>query len=143
MKFDWSKFIEADYDSMLNNKKGFGMIYVGDICIELVLEFNSFISSNLFIAHEDTGYGYKDKYGNVYGVNIDGECNDCIPYDFVDGIDLDIPYDLSYEEFKEEAEKLFEKYITDNDKLGCQIDSNGNLIEYSLVEHANRPLEIW
>lgn len=127
MKFDWRRFTEADYNNMLNGKEDFGQIYVGDICIELVTEaigtfihdnfdVREIISVNFYVAHEDTGYGYKD---------------DVLPYDYAEGFDIDRPYGLSYDEFKAKLEKLSMEYIE------AYKDS------YSLVEHANRPLEIW
>ena len=129
MKFDWRRFTETDYKKMLNNEEDFGQVYVGDICIELVVEFygvidvksntqktENILMYNFYVPYEDTGYGYKD---------------DVLPYDYADGDGMDIPYGLSYDEFKIKAEKLFMDYIE---------SYKGN---YSLVEHANRPLEIW
>ena len=128
MKFDWSKFTEDNYNNLLNGKEDFGQVYVGDMCIELVAEtrIGTFVhdSSNLtevmgvnfYVAHEDTGYGYKD---------------DILPYDYADGFDVDKPYGLSYDEFKTKMENLSIEYIEDY-KGG-----------YSLIEHANKPLEIW
>lgn len=127
MKFDWRNFTEAEYNSMLKGKADYnGSFYVGDICIELIAEsctlindiisHKPFIMFNFYVAHEDTGYGYKD---NV------------LPYDYAEGFDMDIPYELSYDEFKAKVEKLSMGYIE---------AYKGN---YSLVEHANKPLEIW
>lgn len=127
MKFDWRRFTEEDYKNMLNGKEDFGQVYVGDICIELVVEaegtfiHDSFsvkelVCVNFYVLHEDTGYGYKD---------------DVLPYDYADGFDIDRPYGLSYDEFMKKIEKLSSEYFE---------SYNGN---YSLIEHANRPLEIW
>lgn len=126
MEFNWNKFIEADYNSMLDGKADYsGAVHVGDICIELIAEScimlnhivnrKPYIMFNFYVAHEDTGYGYKDG----------------MPYDYADGFDIDIPYNLSYDEFKKEVEELSMRYIE---------SYNG---DYSLVEHANKPLEIW
>lgn len=127
MKFDWRYLTEADYKNVFKaNSDYIGSVHIGDICIELVMEHGgTWIRSkynpidnamfNFYVAHEDTGYGYKEK----------------LPYDYADGFDMEIPYELSYDEFKTKAEKLFTEYIE---------AYKGN---YSLVEHANRPLEIW
>ena len=124
MKFDWGSFTEEDYYKYIveNTDDYIGCVYVGDICIDLVN--GSYYDENrvellyydFYVAHEDTGYAYK---------------NDVLPYDYADGDAMDRPYDLSYEEFKSKAEKLFTDYI---------VAYKG---DYSLVEHANRPLEIW
>ena len=135
MKFDWRRFTETDYKNMLDGKEDFGQVYVGDICIELVVEaIGSFIHDifnveeiiyvNFYVLHEDTGYGYKDEHG----VNTDGIG---IPYDYADGFSVARPYGLSYDEFKAKLEKLSMEYI------------EAYRGSYSLVEHANRPLEIW
>lgn len=127
MKFDWRNFTEADYKKMLNGNTDYcGAVHIGDICIELVVERGSFINDilireacvecNFYVAHEDTGYGYK---------------NDILPYDYADGFDIDMPYELSYDEFKANVEKLSVEYI------------EAYKGEYSLVEHANKQLEIW
>lgn len=127
MKFDWRNFTEAEYNCMLDGKADYsGAVYVGDICIELIAESCTLINNilnhkpyimfNFYVAHEDTGYGYKD---------------DILPYDYADGFDIDVHYGLSYDEFKTEVEELSMRYI------------EAYKGEYSLVEHANRPLEIW
>ena len=128
MKFDWGNFTQDNYNGMLNNSKNdyCGAVHIGDICIEIIAESGTFINGiinreacvmcNFYVAHEDTGYGYKD---------------DVLPYDYADGFDMEMPYNMSYEEFKSKAEKLFVDYIE---------SYNGN---YSLVEHANKPLEMW
>lgn len=123
MKFDWRKFTEANYKDMLGGNMDYcGAVYVGDICIELIVESGTFINNvlsheayvicNFYVAHEDTGYSYK-------------------PYDYADGFDVEMPYNLSYDEFKTKIEKLSMEYI------------EAYKGSYSLVEHANRPLEIW
>lgn len=125
MKFDWRNFTEADYNSYIAKRMEdifdchdyIGAIYVGDICIELIdCGEEDILMYNFYVAHEDTGYGYKDE---------------AFPYDYADGSAMDIPHGLSYEEFKNKAEQLFMDYIK---------SYNGN---YSLVEHANKQLEIW
>lgn len=127
MKFDWRNFTETDYNDMLDGKDDYnGSVHVGDICIEIVVDrftdshghLNEILMGNFYVAHEDTGYGYK---------------NDILPYDYADGVDFKMPYNLSYEEFKTDAEKLFKEYMISSKDFYC----------YSLVEHANRPLEIW
>ena len=149
MKFDWRNFTEEDYNKMTNGEEDFGQVYVGDICIELVVEEGGFIDlenetqnhterilCNFYVAHEDTGYGYK----NEHGANTDG---DGMPYDYAEGGDMDMPYGLSYEEFKNKAEKLFEEFITENDKWSGYNYKTEQYLNYSLIDHANRPLEIW
>ena len=130
MKFDWSNFTEVNYNDMFNGKTGhYGSVYIGDICIELITEngtvvnvINNTVSNeeyvmcNFYVAHEDTGYGYKD---------------DGMPYDYADGFEIEMPYGLSYGEFKANAETLFAEYI------------KAYKVSYSLIEHANKPLEIW
>lgn len=136
MKFDWVDFTETDYNKYIekcvakifDSHDYLGVVRIGDICIELIDsdwfgandeydELEHILMFNFYVAHEDTGYGYKD---------------DGMPYDYADGFDMtEMPYNLSYEEFKAKAEKLFMEYIE---------AYNG---DYSLVEHANKPLEAW
>lgn len=127
MKFDWRNFTEDTYNEMLNGKADYsGAVHVGDICIELIAESctlvnhilhrEPYIMFNFYVAHEDTGYGYK---------------NDILPYDYADGFDMEMPYNLSYDQFKTKTEKMIMEYI------------EAYKGAYSLVEHANRPLEIW
>lgn len=138
-KFNWNNLTEDKYNNAIKTHAEnpyevdlIGMVYVGDICIELVndvyydngYETKSVWLYNLYVAHEDTGYSYKNEYGY-------GEIG--MPYDYADGGTMPVPYGLSYDKFKSKAEKLFTKYI-----MGCD-----NYFSYSLVEHANRPLEIW
>ena len=87
--------------------------------IEAALLFHAdILRYDFYVAHENTGYGYKNNF---------------LPYDYADGGAMNVPYRMSYEKFVEKAEELFEDYIRMNDKM-C---------DYSLVEHANRELEIW
>ena len=126
MKFDWRRFTETDYNKYIKKRNAgvidcedyIGSVFVGDISIDLV-DFGeeNLLNYDFYVPHEDTGYGYKDG----------------IPYDYADGDGMDTPYGLSYDEFKDRAEILFKIYIANNDKC-CG---------YSLVEHANRQLEIW
>ena len=128
MKFDWRYLTEENYNDMLNGNMDFiGHVHIGDICIELIVDaYGTFIHDkyttvkliefNFYVAHEDTGYGYKD-----YD----------IPYDYADGFNMEMPYELSYDEFMAKVENMSIDYIE---------AYKGN---YSLVEHANRPLEIW
>lgn len=119
MKFDWRQFAEADFYRYAHNASQYddwvGAVHIGDICIDLLIEDDNLLTYDFYVAHEDTGYGYK---------------ND-IPYDYADGDAMEMPYDLSYDEFRVKAEELFTKYI------------NAYRGNYSLVEHACRPLEIW
>ena len=120
MKFDWSKFTEADFERYIKNSSQYddyiGAVHIGDICIDLLIQDDNVLAYDFYVAHEDTGYGYK---------------NDILPYDYADGDAMEMPYNASYDEFVAKAEKLFIEYIK---------AYNGN---YSLVEHANRPLELW
>ena len=124
MKFDWRNFTEEDYCKYIKKRNVgvfdcedyIGSVHIGDISIDLVdLGEENLLNYDFYVAHEDTGYGYKNG----------------IPYDHADGNGMDIPYDLSYDEFKVKAEKLFMEYIEAYRGI------------YSLVEHASRPLEIW
>lgn len=152
-EFNWSKFTEADYNNMIKemsekpcNLDCIGHVYVGDICIEFIVDtwYNEFdevetaIMYNLYVAHENTGYGYK----NEYGYDFDG---DGMPYDYADGGTLPIPHNLTYKEFKECAECKFVQYIETYDEccVYVEIDNDEKYVSYSLVEHASRPLEIW
>lgn len=120
MIFNWDGFTEWHYNKYIKNFSRYddyiGAVRIGDICIDLLIYDDNTLSYDFYVAHEDTGYGYK---------------SDVFPYDYADGGKMGMPCDLSYEEFKDKAEKLFVEYIT---------SYKGN---YSLVEHANRPLEIW
>lgn len=119
MKFDWSRFTEADFEKYIKNASKYddyiGAVHIGDICIDLLIEDDNLLTYDFYVAHEDTGYGYK---------------ND-IPYDYADGDAMEMPYNALYDEFRVKAEELFTKYI------------NAYRGNYSLVEHACRPLEIW
>ena len=148
--FNWDRFTEDDYKNMLDEKEDFGQVYVGDICIELVVEScgvidlknetqecDTILLYNFYVAHENTGYGYKDE-GIV---NVGGRG---MPYDFANGDAMTMPcHDLLYSDFKNKAEELFKQYIVNNDKIHTSNYKTGQIVEYSLVEHANRPLEIW
>lgn len=125
MRFDWSRFTETDYNKYMGKRIAkifdchdyIGAVHIGDISIDLIdCGEENLLNYDFYVAHEDTGYGYK---------------NDILPYDYAEGDGMDIPFGLSYDEFKIKAEKLFMEYIK---------AYNGN---YSLVEHANRPLEMW
>lgn len=125
MKFNWSMFTETDYNKYMEKRiaKVFdchdyiGAVHIGDISIDLIdCGEENLLNYDFYVAHEDSGYGYK---------------NGRIPYDYADGGSMNIPYDLSYNEFKAKAESLFMEYIK---------TYKGN---YSLAEHANRPLEMW
>lgn len=125
MKFDWRNFTETDYNKYLEKRMAnsfdcndyIGSVLIGDISIDLVdLGEENLLNYDFYVAHENTGYGYRNG----------------IPYDHADGGGMSIPYGLSYNGFKDMAEELFTAYIANNDKC----------YSYSLVEHANRPLEI-
>lgn len=125
MKFDWSTFTEVDYNKYMEKRMAkifdshnyIGAVHIGDISIDLIdCGEENLLVYDFYVAHEDTGYGYK---------------NDILPYDYADGDAMNVPYNLPYEEFKSKTEKLFVEYI--KNYKGA----------YSLVEHANRPLENW
>ena len=130
MKFDWSKFTKSDFEKFIEKRNNhifdchdyLGAVYVGDICIEL-LDYGMVNNSNeyllfynFYVAHEDTGYGYKD---------------DILPYDYADGECIIVYPDMSYDKFKIKAESFFVSYIKSFEG------------SYSLIDHAIRPLEIW
>lgn len=123
MKFDWSEFTKEDYERYIENNyfedgDYIGAVHVGDISIDLVSrpEVN-LLFFDYYVAHEDTGYGYRAARG--------------MPYDYADGNSIGLPLNMTYEEFVEKAEGLFVDYIKSYEG------------SYSLVEHANRPLEMW
>ena len=130
MKFDWRYFAKEDYEKIRvrnpESKKELdylGSVWVGDIAIDLVNRYygdgKNHLDYDLYVGHEDTGYGYKS-----------------IPYDYADGGGFYITEDISYEEFKVIAEKEFEEFI--------KVNSNGKWESgLSLLDHANKPLEIW
>ena len=110
-----------------------GDVYVGDICINIILrdygeeEEDLAFSFDLYVYGENTGYGHKeDASGNI------------IPYDYAEGTDifvLETPSD--FEDFKTVAEILISEYIAGNDtRFGKQNP-------YSLVEKASKPLRKW
>lgn len=137
MKFDWRNFTEENYNKYLEKcaKRIFdsddylGAVRIGDVCVELIDsswfgaddeydEMEHVLVFNFYVAHEDTGYGYK---------------NDILPYDYAGEFLVDIPYGSPFDEFTNNMEELIEEYIMENDETNS----------YSLVEHANRPLEVW
>lgn len=119
MEFNWY-FTEYDYNKYIeeNTYDYLGCVRIGDICIDLLNREDGVIDYDFYVAHEDTGYGYK---------------NDILPYDYADGGGINVNCDMSYEEFVYKAMEVFENYIKNYDKC----------FGYSLVEHANRPLEVW
>lgn len=134
MIFNWDGFTEWHYNMYIKNFSRFddyiGAVRVGDICIDLLIEDDNTLVYDFYVAHEDTGYGYKDY-------------DDGMPYDYAEGGSMDIPHSLSYGEFKNKAEKLFEKFIMENDNWRGWNCKTNQYLNYSLIEHANRPLEIW
>ena len=136
MKFNWEYLTKKDYKNFLKAiKKGtadddmMGNILVGDIDCNVVYRGESAKNENgiyvgafwldLYVAHEDTGYSYDSK----------------IPYDYACGTIILVDFNMTYEEFKKKAENDLEEYFKQ-----CDME---NAFEYSLIEHANRPLEIW
>lgn len=131
MEFNWDGFTEETY---LKNKNRLsqlvddylGCIRIGEICIDILIrdysedgENKLAYSYDLYVANEDTGYGYKEELN--------------LPYDYADGTDL-FDLSLSYDDFVKESEKLIESFIRTNDR-------NGHA--YSLIEKAHKPLLIW
>lgn len=119
MNFSWINFPEHNYNLYLGGKFApfncIGSIGIGDICIDLINHTKS-LQFDFYVAHEDTGYG---------------DTEDGIPYSYAEGINIDIPVNIPYETFKAESEEAFEKYISEYN------------VGFSLLEHANKPLEIW
>ena len=125
MEFIWDNFTERDFKQYINKRMNqvfdihdyLGAVHVGDICIDLVDQGEEgLLLGDFYVAHENTGYGYSE---------------DGVPYDYADGVAMDIPYGLTYQQFQRKAEQSFMGYIK----------SYGGV--YSLEEHANRPLEKW
>lgn len=110
-----------------------GCIFVGDIYVSIVIRdygnerVKLAYSFDLYVAGEDTGYGYKtSEDGNIL-----------FPYDYVDGDDIwvsDLPE--NFEAFKKKAEKLITRYIAAND---IRIERKN---PYSLVEKASNPVRL-
>ena len=128
MEFNWSKFTEKDYKKYIADPFSasdyIGATHVGDISIDLInYGQERILSYDFYVLHEDTGYGYKDG----------------APYDYADGggIDTEPLLGLSYEEFKKKAEETFINYMNEYDRKNSY--ENG----YSLIAHANKPLEMW
>ncbi len=136
-KFDWRNFTEEDYNKYLEKCVArifdchdyLGAVRIGDICIELLdsdwlgedgeyEELEKILAYNFYVAHEDTGYGYK---------------NDILPYDHAGEGFMDVPYGMSYAEFKNKTEEVFKEFIMENDETN----------DYSLVKHSKKKLEIW
>ena len=110
-----------------------GCIFVGDICVDIVIRdygnerVKLAYSFDLYVAGEDTGYGYK--------TSEDGSI--LFPYDYAEGDDIwvsDLPAD--FETFKKTAEKLITRYIAAND---IRIERKN---PYSLVEKASKPTRL-
>ena len=105
---------------------------VGNICVDIIIrdygdeDEKLAYSFDLYIAGEDTGYGYKElKDGST------------LPYDYAEGDDIwvaDLPTD--FEDFKKKAEKLIARYISLYDK------KFGGANPYSLVEKASKPVRL-
>jgi len=120
-KFDWSEFSEEKYNFFLTDFHKcdtVGFVRVGDLCIDFTLredEDAGYLDWDLYVGHEDTGYGHS---------------KDGVPYDYVGGGTVNIY--PSYEMFKLNVESEIVEFIENYDGAS-----------YSLIEHANKPLEIW
>ena len=124
MNYFW-KFSREEYKAYLEklntmdcDSDYLGSVYIGDICIDFVChaEFIEQLYLDFYVLHENTGYGYTKNN---------------IPYDYAEGIIIDTPYNLSYDQFKEKVERLCKDYI---------FDYKGH---YSLLDHINRKTEVW
>ena len=135
MKFNWEDLTKKDYENFLKAIKEntadddmMGSIFIGDIDCNVIYREES-IGKNepytdafwldLYVAHEDTGYSYESK----------------IPYDYACGTVIPVDLNMTYEEFKKKAENDLREYF-----IQCDTEKT---FKYSLIEHANRPLEKW
>lgn len=121
MNFDWTGFTEEKFENLITNNPYdyIGSVHVGDISIDLINHPDiNLMLFDFYVLNEDTGYGYTENN---------------IPYDYAEGNEIELwkIHNISYEEFKEVAERYFKEFISGN----CQ--------PYSLAEHANRPLVMW
>ena len=112
-----------------------GHVIVGDICVDIIIrdygdeEEKLAYSFDLYVAGEDTGYGYKDL-----------EDGSVLPYDYAEGDDMwvsDLPEDFAT--FKKQAEELLTWYIAFNDTEYKAKSPDSLVINYSLVEKASKP----
>ena len=136
MQFDWSGLSSEDwvsYCASVENNTMYedtyiGCARVGELCFDLVTRLYEItegivLTYDLYVGGVDTGYGYS---------RIEPD----YPYDFADGSDFeDTCISLSYDGFKELAEKEFERYIRE---MGQIFYPNANL-----TEKAAAPLHIW
>ena len=135
MKFNWEDLTKEDYENFLKairentvDDDMMGSIFIGDIDCNVIYREES-IGKNepytdafwldLYVAHEDTGYSYESK----------------IPYDYACGTVIPVDLNMTYEEFKKKAENDLIEYF-----IQCDTEKT---FKYSLIEHANRPLEKW
>ena len=111
-----------------------GHVHVGDICVDIIIrdygdeDEKLAYSFDLYVAGEDTGYGYK---------RVKAEDGTEFPYDYAEGDDIwvaDLPTD--FETFKKKAEKLITWYIAANDT------KFGGKNPYSLVEKASKTVRL-
>lgn len=107
MEFYWD-LTEENFNSLQKNfvQNFIGCVRVGDICFDIVERSPSdwekdgcFLTADLYVGGVDNGYGYS---------SID----DWYPYDERDGYCFDEKvYSMTYEEFKEYAEKTLSEFI--------------------------------
>ena len=136
MKFDWTNFTENDFtdycakaeNAMMAPDDYVGCVRVGDLCFDLVARMDDncekwHLSYDLYVGGVDTGYGYSSRNSELLDY----------PYDYAEGGDFDDGMIwMTYEEFKKYANEEFEKFI-----------ATWPYKEASLVEKANKPLNIW
>lgn len=126
MFFNWKRLEKKMFQSytkeMLrpDERDLIGFIHVGEICIDVFIQNRGIpvIEFDFYVAHEDTGYGYNEKFK--------------FPYDYAEGFDMCEP-PKNYKSFVVKAEKMIRTYIKENDtRYG-----------YSLLKKANMPLLAW
>lgn len=127
--FNWDGFTKEKYNDVKNNIDKYedeyiGCVRVGELCIDVLIR-NYYeddkdkyaFSFDVYVANEDTGYGYRNG----------------IHYDYAEGEDID-DLNLSYEDFVSCSENVLSDFLERNNRIGHT---------YSLIEKANKPLFIW
>lgn len=129
MNFNWNNFKEENFDIVCealkengHNEDCFGAVRVGDLCFDIVTrEYNDklYLDYDLYVGGVDTGYGYADDYpyDNAGGGSFNESCAE-----------------MTYDGFKEYAEKVMKNYIENEDSVYKHT---------SLIEKANKELNVW
>ena len=128
-KFFWGNFGKEAFNecklkakNLQNADVYIGAVHVGDLCFDFLLRQYEesaplWLDYDLYVGGIDQGYGYgRSDY----------------TYEYADGGGFGKEVlELSYEDFKNMAEKIMAEYIEKYDR------------SYNLVQKANEPLHIW